>query len=78
MTDQKQTQPIIRLKNEKIILKLGSAECELSLGPDNLSGDAWNMMNTLRNRITELTEKRNRKIAETYENIEKGISNGSL
>lgn len=53
--------PILRLKNDKLILKLGIEECELIV-KDGMTNDTAQFLRTLHSRIQEILAKRRRKV----------------
>jgi len=60
MTDQPaKLTPVVRLKGDKIILKLGDASCELDV-TDGHSDDAAQLARVIQTRIQEVLAKRRR------------------
>lgn len=56
MTLQPNQTPVVRLKEDRLILKLGSESCELEV-TDGLTDEAAHLVLTIKSRINEVLSK---------------------
>lgn len=64
---EKPPYPVVRLKGDRIVLRLGKEECELTV-IDGMSDDAAHLAKTIQGRIQEVLAKRRRETMEKYVN----------